>query len=110
MRLVSCSLAFSLLGLCAVVRANTEKVVFQAPLREHVPDTKPGLEVLNLPVLSPASSSKRLSLPRPFPTTSVPDGSHSWLILADLEPLCRYEVRICWTAIVSVPLRSLKRP
>lgn len=81
--------------------ANVEKTIFLGPPLTTVPDTGPGLDSLCLNKLLPSSPKLRTPLPVQFPSKESPKGQHSWYILDQLTPSRRYEVRICWAAIVS---------
>lgn len=83
--------------------ANTEKAIFLAPEEINVPLTHPTITDLNLPTLTPNSSTLRTKLSASFPSPSSPLGTSTWLILDNLTPSQRYEVRICWAAIVKPP-------
>ncbi|KAK3387180.1 hypothetical protein B0H63DRAFT_151891 [Podospora didyma] len=86
----------------ALVLANVEKTIFLGPAAVNIPLAHPTLDDLNLEVLTPASpptsSSLRTRLEAQFPTASHPCGKSTWLLLDNLEPGRRYEVRICWAA------------
>jgi hypothetical protein len=101
-------ISIAVLSFSAIVRANTEKVIFLGPERTRISDAHPNLQDLKLITLSPlltTQSSVRLYLPVAFPTKDSPKGIDSWYILQDLVPRRRYEVRVCWAAIVR-PLSS----
>ncbi|KXJ97413.1 hypothetical protein Micbo1qcDRAFT_230076 [Microdochium bolleyi] len=111
-------LLFLLLPL--LVRANTEKTIFLGPPTVNIPSSHPTLDALLLDVLRPqtlASSVIRTTLNASFPQSSPylaslgtgvggrdvdysdkDYGTPSWLILDDLVPGQRYEVRVCWAA------------
>ena len=92
----------SLLALYAVaVLANTEKVIFVGPNPLHIPIAHPSLEDLQLHVLSPHVPSIRTHIQAEFPTSSSEHGHESWVLLHNLKPGQRYEVRVCWAATVS---------
>ncbi|KAK4461616.1 hypothetical protein QBC42DRAFT_203190 [Cladorrhinum samala] len=78
--------------------ANTEKVIFLGPEEINVPLTPPTITDLNLPTLTPNFSTLRTKLSASFPSHSSPLGTSTWLILDNLTPSQRYEVRICWAA------------
>ncbi|KAK4140683.1 uncharacterized protein C8A04DRAFT_14694 [Dichotomopilus funicola] len=78
--------------------ANTEKTIFLGPERVRVPLTRPTLTDLRLHTLTPANSTLRTQLPAQFPSDEKPRGTETWLILDDLTPGQRYEVRVCWAA------------
>jgi hypothetical protein len=35
-----------------------------------------------------------------FPSEGTPQGSDHWFLLRDLNPQQRYELRVCWAAVV----------
>ncbi|PHH51520.1 hypothetical protein CFIMG_008702RA00001 [Ceratocystis fimbriata CBS 114723] len=109
------------------VAANTEKTIFSAPDARPIPLAHPTLADLNLPVLMPLpqnASQLRTHLAAAAaagipgltnnPGTDLDeDGSHqdgdkagnnapsmfdTWMLLDNLTPGQRYEVRICWAA------------
>jgi hypothetical protein len=80
--------------------ANVEKVIFAAPPAESLPDDA-SIHNLLLPSLSEARSSIRTHVNASFPTTDAPRGDTTWLLLQELRPGRRYEVRVCWLATVS---------
>jgi hypothetical protein len=82
--------------------ANVEKTIFIAPEAVSIPSTHPTLDDLDLPTLTPQNSSKRTHITAQFPTDTAPLGPATWLLLDDLKAGQRYEVRICWPAVVSV--------
>jgi hypothetical protein len=86
-----------LLGLlfCALVAANTEKIIFTAPAALRIPQQHPTLSALQLDTLSPSQTTLRTFLERSIPKK---DGKEHWFILADLIPAARYELRVCWAA------------
>lgn len=87
------------------VHANTEKVIFLGPESIQTFTAHPKLQDLNIETISPlssASSSLRLHLPVAFPFETAPRGIDSWYLLDNLKPWSRYEVRVCWAAIVSL--------
>ena len=92
-------------GLCAVcsllciscVLANVEKVIFVAPEAQEFPSDA-SLDNLLLQRLTPVKPSIRTFLNASFPTDEQPRGTETWLLLEDLTPDQRYEVRVCWLA------------
>lgn len=114
-----------------LVHANTEKTIFLGPPTVNIPSSsRPALDALLLDVLTPETSHTaiiRTALNASFPISSpylaphgigrgirsnVSDdddddddefGTTSWLILDNLIPGQRYEVRVCWAATVSQP-------
>ncbi|KAL1896733.1 hypothetical protein Cpir12675_002681 [Ceratocystis pirilliformis] len=106
--------------------ANTEKTIFSAPDARPIPLAHPTLADLNLPVLMPlpqnasqlrthlAASAAGIPGMTNTPDTDLDeDGSHqdggkagnnapsmfdTWMLLDNLTPGQRYEVRICWAA------------
>ncbi|KAL7803388.1 hypothetical protein V8C44DRAFT_344251 [Trichoderma aethiopicum] len=95
--------------LSPITTANTEKVIFTAPppiSLETISSSALNNNNNNLPVLGPSTSlSIRTNLTRVFPpsTTTNDDeqqrGYPSWLVLQDLVPGQRYELRVCWSAL-----------
>ncbi|RGP79702.1 hypothetical protein FLONG3_2146 [Fusarium longipes] len=93
-----------LLGLAAVltsVLANVEKTIFTAPALLPIPQQKPSLADLRLPVLTPDVSEIRTNLSRifPFEPKDYASGAATWVLLDNLNPEQRYECRVCWAAI-----------
>ena len=89
----------SVLCLLGGVAANVEKVIFVAPPTINK-DFYGNLEDLNLKTLSPSNPSIRLRTSVTFPNSTLEKGLQSWYLLDDLQPGRRYEVRVCWAAIV----------
>ncbi|TDZ28364.1 hypothetical protein C8035_v011824 [Colletotrichum spinosum] len=98
-------LAASLLDVC---NGNTEKIIFLGPETVTIPATQPTLDELRLDILTPNDGFNKTKLPASFPTTELPLGAASWLLVTNLTPNQRYEVRVCWSATVSAaaPERS----
>ena len=94
---------FPILSLLSLVSANTEKVIFTAPAPVPIPLAKPTLSDLNLHVLSPDAWSVRTNLSRVFPADAQSPGSGkaTWVLLDRLNAGQRYELRVCWSALVS---------
>ncbi|POR32294.1 Uncharacterized protein TPAR_07468 [Tolypocladium paradoxum] len=86
----------------AVVLANVEKVIFTGPAPANIPLAKPTLSDLRLHALTPESSSVRTNLSRIFPADkgNAAQGRPAWLLLDGLTEGQRYELRVCWAAIV----------
>lgn len=82
------------------VYANTEKVVFLGPSSLEVPLEPPMLQDLQLEALSPKLPSIRTHIEAEFPSDVSRYGQSTWLLLRGLREGQRYEVRICWAAIV----------
>ncbi|KAK3293228.1 uncharacterized protein B0H64DRAFT_434450 [Chaetomium fimeti] len=82
------------------VLANTEKAIFLGPEPVTVPLTHPTLSDLRLHTLTPTpiNGTLRTQLPAQFPSPKHPQGTATWLILDNLTPNQRYEVRVCWAA------------
>ncbi|KAK4115729.1 hypothetical protein N656DRAFT_678844, partial [Canariomyces notabilis] len=78
--------------------ANTEKAIFLAPEPITIPTAHPTLSDLRLDTLTPANWSLRTQLNAQFPSDTHPSGTATWLILDNLHPNQRYEVRVCWAA------------
>lgn len=96
-----CFLAWCTILPLNLVLANNEKTIFLAPEALGNLNQQPGLEQLNLPVLTPSDSTLRTHLPAAFPDSSHPLGEQSWFLLNQLIPHQRYEVRVCWSANVN---------
>lgn len=100
-----CIVFWTAVLLCfSTVSANTEKVIFLGPDNVETFNAHPNLQDLNIETISPASSSSsslRTHLPVAFPSRESQRGVDSWYLLKELEPGSRYEVRVCWAAIVS---------
>ncbi|KAL2130526.1 hypothetical protein VTI74DRAFT_6267 [Chaetomium olivicolor] len=90
-------LALLSLFLCSVF-ANTEKTIFLGPEPITIPLSQPALSDLRLHTLTPTNSSLRTRLTAQFPSPDHPKGTATWLILDNLTPHQRYEVRVCWAA------------
>lgn len=86
--------------LIACVLANVEKVIFQGPPSVPIPPEHPNLQDLHLDILTPTRSLFRTWLPAAFPDDELPKGKESWFVLEGLKEGQRYEVRVCWAAIV----------
>ncbi|KAI6355957.1 hypothetical protein MCOR25_008040 [Pyricularia grisea] len=96
-----------LLSMCAFappVAANVEKIIFLGPDTINVPHQSPTIADLGLDVLSPDSAntrSIRTYLEAEFPgkdEQGLRKGKTTWLLLDNLKPGQRYEVRVCWAA------------
>lgn len=87
----------------ALVCANNEKAVFLAPQALH---HQPSVEQLRLPVLTPAHWTIRTDLAASFPSPQKPQGTAAWILLDQLCPNQRHEIRICWSATVNCTFRS----
>ncbi|WXC54758.1 hypothetical protein SNK03_000743 [Fusarium graminearum] len=90
-----------LASVLTLVLANVEKVIFTAPALLPIPQQKPSLADLRLPVLAPDASEIRTNLSRMFPSTAkdYASGAATWVLLDNLNPEQRYEFRVCWAAI-----------
>ena len=102
--LISLLVVLCLLACFRPVHANVEKTIFLAPARITLPNVHPGLDDLCLNRLSPAHPRISRALPVKFPADDSPRGSQHWLLLEQLQPGKRYEVRICWVATVCLLL------
>lgn len=85
--------------------ANTEKIIFIAPSAITLPDAEPQLHALNLDTITYTHSNVRTSLAVAFRSEEAPRGLDSWYLLQGLNEGQRYEVRICWAAIVRLHTR-----
>jgi hypothetical protein len=91
---------FALLSLrWLLASANVEKVIFVAPPAELLP-TDASIDNLLLESFSEGQPSIRTYLNATFPTAETPKGTETWILLEELLPGRRYEVRICWLATV----------
>lgn len=88
---------FLLYTLAALAVANVEKVIFVAPEAQDFPSDA-SLDNLLLKRLTLAQPSIRTHLNASFPTDDHTKGTETWMLLEDLTPGQRYEVRICWLA------------
>lgn len=85
--------------------ANTEKAIFTAPEPITLSNIPSALKDQNIPVLGPSTRwSIRTNLTRVFPlsqeeTEQEEQGYPSWLLLDNLTPGQRYELRVCWSAL-----------
>ncbi|KAK1240748.1 hypothetical protein MKX07_006181 [Trichoderma sp. CBMAI-0711] len=114
---LSLSLLLSFLTIITPTTANTEKVIFTAPPPISLEtltssSSAAAFNRSNLPVLGPSTSlSIRTNLTRVFLPKIITDseqqdeqqqrGYPSWLVLEDLTPGQRYELRVCWSALHS---------
>lgn len=86
------------------VAANVEKTIFLGPETINVPHQRPTITDLGLEVLSPESAETRAIrtyLEAEFPgkdDQGPRKGKTTWLLLDNLKPGQRYEVRVCWKA------------
>ncbi|KAM0464427.1 hypothetical protein ACHAPV_002987 [Trichoderma viride] len=93
------------LSLLSPTHANTEKAIFTAPEPITLSNIPPALKDQNIPVLGPSTRwSIRTNLTRVFPlsqeeTEQEEQGYPSWLLLDNLTPGQRYELRVCWSAL-----------
>ncbi|KAL5092542.1 hypothetical protein Trisim1_001095 [Trichoderma cf. simile WF8] len=90
------------LSLISPSHANTEKVIFTAPPPSSLSSLDSAIQQ-DIPVLGPSTSwSLRTNLSRVFPLNQQDDdeqGYPSWLLLDNLTPGQRYELRVCWSAL-----------
>lgn len=84
----------------SLVAANVEKTIFLGPEPVNMPQQSPTLSDLNIDVLTPTNWSLRTHLESTFPTPELQKGKETWLVLDSLTEGQRYEVRVCWLAIV----------
>ena len=101
-------LALLILTLARFTVANVEKTIFLGPEPANIPLAKPSLADLHLHSLTSDDSSVRTNLTRIFPSEphNTALGYSSWLILDELTEGQRYELRVCWAAIVSLHAMS----
>ncbi|KAK2766194.1 hypothetical protein FQN54_007710 [Arachnomyces sp. PD_36] len=72
--------------------------MFIAPDSMHIPTQSPNLDDLGLERLSPDLPAIRTHLNASFPSEVAPNGVETWILLEDLNPGQRYEIRVCWLA------------
>ena len=96
------SLASLLALLVASALANTEKAIFTAPRTITFTDSNPSLDVLQLQSITHSENTLRTPLHVVFPSEETPRGSDHWFLLRDLNPQQRYELRVCWAAVVRI--------
>lgn len=98
---------FTIASLIAVTNANADKVIFTGPEVATIPLAKPSLSDLYLDVLSPDNWSLRTNLTRKFPQKwhDSSTGHASWFILDHLTASQRYELRVCWSSSVRLPIQ-----
>lgn len=96
-------LAFSqVLAWCVLlVLGNVEKTVFLGPEPIPIHQQHPNLQDLYLDKLSSSKPTLRLELAAAFPKPNAVRGEAAWFLLDGLRQHQRYEVRVCWAAIVS---------
>ncbi|KAL7802791.1 hypothetical protein V8C43DRAFT_269410 [Trichoderma afarasin] len=98
----SLSILLPFLSLISPSHANTEKVIFTAPPPSSLSSLDAAIQQ-DLPVLGPSTSwSIRTNLSRVFPLNQQggdEQGYPSWLLLDNLTPGQRYELRVCWSAL-----------
>ncbi|KAF4989960.1 hypothetical protein FDECE_14528 [Fusarium decemcellulare] len=87
--------------LIAFAAGNAEKIIFTAPAPIPIPQQKPSLSDLRLPVLTPDAFAIRTNISRVFPPEQrdYASGAATWLLLDNLNAGQRYELRVCWAAI-----------
>ena len=90
-------LASLLLLLTPVCLANVEKTIFLAPPGQSLPNDA-SIDNLYHISLSDQHPSVRTKINASFPTDDHLKGTETWMLLEDLSPGSRYEVRICWLA------------
>jgi len=96
------SLTSLLALLVASAFANTEKAIFTAPDAISFTDSNPTLDVLQLQSITHSESALRTSLNVAFPSKETPQGTDHWYLLRDLNSQQRYELRVCWAAVVCI--------
>ncbi|EXM30329.1 GPI-Mannosyltransferase II co-activator, Pga1 [Fusarium oxysporum f. sp. vasinfectum] len=90
-----------LLFLFSTAIANVEKTIFTAPASLPIPQQKPSLGDLRLPILTPDAPSIRTHISRSFPSEpkDYASGVATWVLLDKLNQGQRYEFRVCWAAV-----------
>jgi hypothetical protein len=96
------SLTSLLALLVASALANTEKVIFTAPNAISFTNSDPTLDVLQLRSITHSNNALRTSLNVAFPGAETPQGTDHWFLLRDLNSQQRYELRVCWAAVVRI--------
>ena len=102
---------FALAFYARLIVANIDKKVFLGPPAVRIPAQHPTIHDLGLDVLRPGGPSLRTRLACSFTTNSSHKGRPSWefdedtgtshwLLLDDLAPGQRYELRLCWSSSV----------
>ena len=81
----------------SLVSGNAEKTIFVTPEAQDFPSDA-SLDNLLLKRLTLAHPSLRTHLNASFPTNTQPRGTETWMLLEDLTPGQRHEVRVCWLA------------
>jgi len=84
-----------------LVQANVEKTIFVTPAAQVLPHDA-SIDNLYLTRLSERVPRVRTYINATFPTPDEPKGTETWMLLEELRPKTRYEVRLCWLATVSL--------
>ena len=84
-----------------LVKANTEKIIFTSHSDDFSENVFTTLGGLQLPSISDNNRVVRDQLPVEFTTEKGAFGKQSWYLLDGLEEGRRYEIRVCWAAIVN---------
>ena len=101
-RILAAALVYSTVCICLFARAataNVEKIIFTGPRPSDSDDVLSSLDILRL---SPDDElSARADLRRVFvPEKSPSRGLSSWILITNLTENQKYELRICWSALV----------
>ncbi len=86
-------------SLCILVSTNSEKIVFVAPEAQAMPSDA-SIDNLLLKTVSKQTPAIRTFFNASFPTEEAPKGTETWMLIEDLIPGQRYEVRVNWIATV----------
>ena len=84
-----------------LILANTEKIIFVPHSDNLSQQASTALNDLQILRLDKDHKSVRDKIPVEFATEKRPFGKQSWYLLEGLEEGRRYEIRVCWAAIVN---------
>ena len=98
---------FAILLLIPWAVANVEKTIFIAPDPMPIPRHHLTLSAPNIHSLAHNNTFLRTHIKAGPASASFSTGMATWLLLRDLNPGQRYEVRVCWAATVCVFLYAL---
>ncbi|KAB8342960.1 hypothetical protein FH972_022555 [Carpinus fangiana] len=92
------TLVLLLLLFIAVTSANVDKTIFLGPAPKSTTHLKRSIGLSALPVLGPPQLPVAVQIARSFPLETSSNGTETWLLLSDLEPARRYELRVGFPA------------
>lgn len=100
------ALVYTILLLCTFIKyvvGNVEKIIFIGPPPSAIGSSNhPALSSLNINTLTQDELSVRTNLDRIFASEQTGfQGQSSWILLTNLTENQRYELRVCWSALVS---------